>query len=74
MEPLRLADLTEAELAAIAGITPAELRARVACLRRYEDEYIEAQLRRAQCAQEPQQAVDGVQAPMARPALRAKPR
>jgi hypothetical protein len=72
MEPLRLADLTEAELAAIAGITVTELRSRVACLRRYEDEYIEAQIRRAQCAQEPQQAATEPQAPMARPALRAR--
>jgi hypothetical protein len=62
MEPLRLADLTEAELAAIAGITPAELRARLDSLHRYEDEYIEAQIRRSQAATEPQ-------APMARPAL-----
>jgi hypothetical protein len=65
MEPLRLADLTEAELAAIAGITVETLRERLNSLRRYEDEYIEAQIRRSQAAQEPQ-------APMARPALGAR--
>jgi hypothetical protein len=53
MEPLHLADLTEAELAAIAGITVAELRARIASLHRYEDEQIDAAGRALLTAQEP---------------------
>jgi hypothetical protein len=53
MKPIRLADLTEAELAAIAGITVAELRSRLASLHRYEDEQIDAIGRALLTAQEP---------------------